>query len=118
MAEDAGRNRGHARQRKGNGDGQWRGGASRMAAMDAMRSACAHLRELTGKDPEAVIRIEPDDDYRGWRVVLEVLELKRIPDTTDLLASYELQLDQDCELIGYRRIRRYARAEQGEEVMG
>jgi hypothetical protein len=88
-----------------------------MAAMDAMRSASAHLRELTGKSPEGVVRIEPDDN-RGWNVVLEVLELKRIPDTTDVLASYELQVDDGGELVGYRRIRRYARAEQGEEVDG
>jgi hypothetical protein len=89
----------------------------RLAAKDAMRSGRAHLRELTGKDAEAVVRIEPDEDG-GWRVALEVLELKRIPDTSDLLGCYELQLDEDGELVGYRRLRRYTRSEQGEEAQG
>ncbi|GGV26235.1 hypothetical protein GCM10010277_07690 [Streptomyces longisporoflavus] len=48
-----------------------------------------------------------DDD--GWCVVVDVLEVARIPDTTSLLASYEVQLDRSCELLEYRRLRRYRR---------
>ena len=40
---------------------------------------------------------------------VEVLELPRIPPTTSLLATYEVALDAQGELIGYRRIRRYER---------
>jgi hypothetical protein len=88
---------------------------ARLAAKDAMRSGRAHLRELTGKEPETVVRIEADDDG-GWRVALEVVELERIPNTSDVLGCYELQLDDDGELVGYRRLRRYTRSEVGEEA--
>jgi hypothetical protein len=101
--------------RDGDRDGDGGGGSSRIGAMEAMRSANAHLRELTGREAESVVHIEPDDDG-GWLVGLEVLELRRIPNTTDLLACYELQVDEDGELIGYRRLRRYTRAEQGGEA--
>jgi Gas vesicle synthesis protein GvpO len=98
----------------GDTNGHRRGARPRMGARDAMRSAHAHLRELTGKNPEAVVSIEADG--QGWRVALEVIELERIPNTTDLLACYELQLDEHGELVGYRRLRRYARSEQSDGV--
>ncbi|GGX76445.1 hypothetical protein GCM10010515_50300 [Streptomyces fructofermentans] len=53
-----------------------------------------------------------EDD--GWCVVVDVLELPRIPDTTSLLASYEVRLDQDGELMEYRRVRRYRRGSADE----
>lgn len=53
-----------------------------------------------------------EDD--GWCVVVDVLELPRIPDTTSLLASYEVRLDQDGELLEYRRVRRYRRGSADE----
>ena len=37
------------------------------------------------------------------------LELLRIPDTTSLLATYEVRLDADGELLEYYRTRRYRR---------
>lgn len=45
----------------------------------------------------------------GWCVVVDVLEVPRIPDTTSLLAAYEVQLDEDGDLLEYRRVRRYRR---------
>jgi hypothetical protein len=45
----------------------------------------------------------------GWCVLVDVLEVPRIPDTTSLLAIYEVQLDNEGELKEYRRVRRYRR---------
>ncbi len=50
----------------------------------------------------------------GWCVVVDVLEVPRIPDTTSLLAAYEVQLDRDGELMEYRRVRRYRRGSADE----
>ncbi|WP_442817858.1 gas vesicle protein GvpO [Streptomyces sp. NBC_01591] len=50
----------------------------------------------------------------GWCVVVDVLELLWFPGTTSLLATYEVQLDRDGELMGYRRIRRYRRGSADE----
>ena len=75
--------------------------------------AARQLLELTGKEPEGVVSISKDGD--SWMVEVEVLELRRIPNTTDVLASYEVTVDTDGELIGYRRLRRYTRGSAGEE---
>ena len=47
----------------------------------------------------------------GWLVTLEVLELSRIPESTDVLASYEMELDDDRNLVRYTRGRRYHRSQ-------
>jgi hypothetical protein len=56
----------------------------------------------------AVSRGEEDD----WIVNVDVVELARIPDTTSLLATYEVVLDSTGELQQYRRIARYRRGAQ------
>ena len=45
-----------------------------------------------------------------------MLELERIPNTTDVLATYDVQLDDEGTLLGYKRKRRFIRgqAEIGE----
>lgn len=75
--------------------------------------AARQLVELTGRDVEGVTSLERTDD--GWRVEVEVLEVRRIPDTTDVLATYELTLDEDGDIEGYRRLHRYVRGTPGEE---
>jgi hypothetical protein len=76
-------------------------------------TAAQQLLELTGKAPEGIIGLEKNDD--GWRVQVEVVEVRRIPNTTDVLALYEVDADAKGNLQGYRRIRRYARGVPGED---
>src|SRR5436305_11226790 len=82
-------------------------------AQTVIRSALSQLADLTGRSPDTVSAIERIDD--GWRVEVELVELERVPATTNILATYEVQLDNDCSLVGYRRLRRYFRnaAEEG-----
>jgi len=68
---------------------------------------------LTGRPSEGVVGIERDDDQ--WVVEIEVLELRRIPNTTDVLARYRVTADDRGELTGYRRLNRYTRGAAGEE---
>ncbi|MFH8607362.1 gas vesicle protein [Streptomyces sp. NPDC018029] len=75
--------------------------------MAVLRHAREQLAELTGMTPESVSSFERTED--GWLLEIEVLELSRVPDTMSLLASYEVQLDPQGELTGYRRLRRYER---------
>ena len=74
--------------------------------------AAEQLLELTGKAAEGVTGLERTDD--GWTVHVEVVEVRRIPDTTDVLALYEVLVDNQGSLQGYRRVRRYARGVPGE----
>jgi Gas vesicle synthesis protein GvpO len=75
--------------------------------------AASELLELTGKGAEGVVGLERTED--GWTVQVEVVEVRRIPDTTDVLALYEIETDQHGALQGYRRVRRYTRGSAGNE---
>lgn len=84
----------------------------KVPAMKVARMAAQQLSELTGREPECVIGIHRTDD--GWQVELEVVESRRIPDSTDILATYEVQTDDDGDLMGYQRVRRYVRGKGGD----
>ncbi|MEJ8633322.1 gas vesicle protein [Streptomyces sp. NPDC006475] len=90
-----------------NTDNKSRSEASRPGPMDVLRQACAQLTELTGREAESVSSFERTED--GWKLEVEVLEMERVPTTTSLLATYQVTLDEQGELSGYRRIRRYER---------
>lgn len=75
--------------------------------------AAEQLLALTGREPEGVTGLERTDD--GWEVQIEVVELRRVPTTTDLLALYEVRTDRRGELQAYRRLRRYARGASDDE---
>jgi hypothetical protein len=79
----------------------------RMSAAEAGREGLEQITELTGKDPESVTGVKRSED--GWVVTVEVIEDRRIPSSTDILATYEAELDNDGELLSYRRVRRYSR---------
>lgn len=87
--------------------------AKRATASQVAAHAAQQLLELTGKGVEGVTGLERTED--GWKVHVEVVEVRRIPDTTDILALYEVQVDEDGDLMGYRRVRRYARGVPGED---
>ncbi|MEE4590795.1 gas vesicle protein [Streptomyces sp. DSM 41524] len=78
-----------------------------LVARDAARSAARHVRGLTGRAPEGVTSLERTED--GWTVGIEVVETHRIPDSTDILAEYRVELDDRGELVSYRRAERYYR---------
>ncbi|MFD2685241.1 gas vesicle protein [Streptomyces phyllanthi] len=75
--------------------------------MEVLRHARGQLAELTGMQPESVSSFEQTED--GWTLEIEVMELARVPDTMSLMASYQVELDPEGELTGYRKVRRYER---------
>ena len=89
-------------------------GASPDEARDVVELAREQLESLLGRPPESVSAMERTHD--GWLVTAEVVEVSRIPESTDVLASYEVELDEDRNLRRYARVRRYHRsqADQGE----
>ncbi|HEX6788423.1 MAG TPA: gas vesicle protein GvpO [Gaiellaceae bacterium] len=86
-----------------------RHGASARTVRSMTDTAREQLRELQGKDPESVTSLERIGD--AWRITFEVLEVERIPSSTDVLATYVVELDDDAQLLSFERIRRYARAQ-------
>jgi hypothetical protein len=83
----------------------------RLSAAELGQAALTTVAELTGHAPEAVTGLEWDGEY--WQVSVEVLELARIPNTTDVMGSYVVQLDEGGTLRGYHRAARFQRGQVG-----
>lgn len=82
-------------------------------AREIMQRAREELQELRGAEAEAVSSVTRTVD--GWRVGLEIVELRRIPESTDVLATYEVELDPDGRLVTFERTHRYVRSEADRE---
>ncbi|PVZ05373.1 gas vesicle protein GvpO [Actinomycetospora cinnamomea] len=54
----------------------------------------------------------------GWTVTMDVVETPRVPSTTDVVAVYEVDLDDAGDLLGYRRLRHYVRGRGDNERYG
>jgi len=80
-----------------------------LSASDAAEVAAKHVTGMTRRSAEGVVGVERSDD--GWRVTVEIVETQRIPDSADILATYEVEVDADGELVSYRRVGRYLRGQ-------
>jgi hypothetical protein len=87
--------------------------AAAISPAAAARRAVENVVEFTGREADNVVAIDRRDG--DWYVDVEVVETHRIPDTTDVLAIYEVRLDPGGELLSYRRTRRYARGQLDRE---
>jgi len=76
-------------------------------AVSAGRLGMRYIADLTSKETEGVTSVAPVED--GWLVEVEVVEDRRIPSTGDMLSVYECQLDDEGNLMSYRRARTYRR---------
>jgi hypothetical protein len=74
--------------------------------------ALDELEALVGCPAEGVTAIRRVDD--GWLAMVDVLELERVPETTDVLATYEVTFDADGQVVGYRRTGRFLRSQVDE----
>jgi Gas vesicle synthesis protein GvpO len=84
-----------------------RPGRPAMTAAEAAKAALREIADLTAKQPEGITGVEHTED--GWLVGIELVEDQRIPSSADILATYEIILGPDGDLLSYRRVRRYAR---------
>ena len=84
-------------------------GKAKISARELALEARATVKDMTDFDPETVSALQWDGE--SWLVSVEVCELTRIPNTTDVMATYVVQLDDGGGLLGYKRERRYLRGE-------
>jgi hypothetical protein len=84
----------------------------RLSAAELSEAAIRTVQELTGYRPEAVTALVWDGEF--WDVTVDVLELARIPNTTDVLGSYVVQLDEGGTLRGMKRAHRFVRGQANE----
>jgi hypothetical protein len=86
-------------------------GANGEELADLATQARELLRSVRGAEAESVSGVARTQN--GWKVTLEVVELRRIPESTDVLASYEVELDGDRKFLGFERGNRYSRSQAG-----
>src|SRR4051812_46090224 len=83
----------------------------RVTAREAAELARQYIAEMTEREPVQMTSVSPTED--GWLVEVEIIEDRRIPSSSDILALYEVELDANGELLAYHRTRRYLRGQTG-----
>jgi hypothetical protein len=78
------------------------------------QQARRQVSEMTGLDSGTVTGLDRVDDDR-WVVTVEVVELERIPNTMDVMGSFEVTLSDDGKLVGLRRSGRHRRSQTDQE---
>jgi hypothetical protein len=81
---------------------------ARPAIADIVAKALRQFVELNGQTPDRVSGLRRADD--GWSILVDVVDLERVPATTSVLSTYRVDVDGAGTLIGYERIRRFTRA--------
>lgn len=70
-------------------------------------SAKVQMEALTGLLADSVTGISKVDS--GWKMMINMLELKRIPPSTDVLVNFAADLDVEGNVTGFERSRSYLR---------
>lgn len=77
----------------------------------------AIIESLLKKKAEGITNVSREGEE--WKVLVEVLERKAVPDTQDILSTYELKLSGNMDITGYRRVGLRRRGDMvGEEEAG
>lgn len=74
-----------------------------MKVKEAISRAKEELQTVTNLEISNVIGISRNEE--GWRVNVELIERKAIPNSHDLLGVYEVLLDEEGSIVRYERKR-------------
>ena len=80
-----------------------------VAMPQLIQKAREQLTELTGLELGSTLSARKDDNV--WRVQVEVIEKKSLPDSQDLLATYGLTMDKDANVVDFERLSMRKRSE-------
>ena len=80
-----------------------------MALLDLVKKAREQLRELTGLKLGSTVSVRKGES--NWCVQVEVVEKNSIPDSQDILATYELSVDDEGNVQNFTRVGMRRRAE-------
>lgn len=73
------------------------------------------LSKVTGLELSTTLGTAKDE--RGWRITMEMIEKHSIPDQMDILATYEVILDDNGKIVEFNRMKLRKRVDtEGEEV--
>lgn len=85
---------------------------TRRQPAELMARAKEQLRGLIGYTIDGVAGFNKIDG--GWHLSVMAVELHRIPPATDVLAMYDVKLDDMGDIVSYRRGDRYFRGQVGD----
>ena len=77
-----------------------------------VEQAKRQMAAITGLAPETVARFDRAEE--GWTVAIDMVEHRAIPRTNDLLASFEVRLDEGGQVLRWKRTGRFLRSHGGE----
>ena len=72
-----------------------------------------HLAEVTGFSPVAAVGGFKDEE--GWHITVDAVEMVRIPNSTDIIGTYVILLDQEGNMVKFEKKRARIRGEPYEE---
>ena len=70
--------------------------------VELAKSVLSAMNIILNKKTESVVSIAPDKD--GWKLIIEALERKAMPDSMDLVGRYEVKTDQSGEIHNFNQI--------------
>ncbi|MDI6708652.1 MAG: gas vesicle protein GvpO [Candidatus Thermoplasmatota archaeon] len=73
------------------------------------KQSLSTIGSLLNKKPESVVSVSKEG--KEWKVLAEVLERRAVPDTQDILGRYEMRLNEEGELLGYKQVMTRRRAD-------
>lgn len=80
---------------------------------EIIKQARELISDLTGLPIDTVSGLNHSDGQ--WHVTLDLIEMRSVPNSRDVLAIYEMVLDDDGNLLSYERTRRYYRGQAAKE---
>ena len=88
--------------------------SAEMGIGEVRQTVQATAEGVVGHPLDGITSVDATDE--GWRVAVEVVERKSVPDTQDILGRYELTLDDDLSVTGYQRTHRYRRDDMNHDI--
>ena len=88
-------------------DGKEQRPAERLSLAQAAERALEQFIALSGFEPESITGVKQLDG--GWSLLVDVVEVERVPSTMSVLASYRVDTDARGDLVAYERLRRFTR---------
>lgn len=79
--------------------------------MGAISAAKAAVEAMTGQQTDSIVTCARATEG-NWTVSVDVIESFARMGDNDLLATYQVELDAQAELINFNRLRRYHREDQ------
>lgn len=82
-----------------------------MSMMGAIKEAKGAILEMTGLPVDTVAQCRKEDGG-AWKISVDVIESPARMGDNDLLATYEVVIGPDTELMSFERLRRYHREDR------